>query len=219
MPFLRPSSAAVVVLLSASIAGDAAMAGAPAGTAPATYRIEALTSTGLGGTAAQASSRSLTLTLSSARSAPAAPEAEHRIPAGLGLGAALPLRTPKTTPGGPDQGPDAAGWAASFIPADLTAATARTLLEQSGVLPPAQSHCSVSAQAMKQMAVGFLNFRAFGDTLKLSGAGWSLNLDRQSILLRPLMEMAIDDALDPAPAQQESPPARVRGYGWFPGLF
>lgn len=80
-----------------------AVAAAPA---PARYEIQARTSAGMGaggsgmemvrmmmGGGAPAPTRSLDLTLSAFQAAPAAPQAEHLIPAGLQLGAALPLRT------------------------------------------------------------------------------------------------------------------------------
>lgn len=382
MALLRPSSGvAAVMLIGTSIAGaDAALASPKAPSTPATYLIEALTTAGMGpggsgmammqqlmGGRAPEATRSLDLTLRSTQLAPASPQAEHRIPAGLGLGASLPLLTPEPGSDRPPQDPDhaptetvkgrllifrgcaetaptgqpevielaqllpdqrrlaeslakpkgqqlgqrptrepaitigtwphgdkdsdrlpaaaslvgdhqvrsnyapeiafkvdaahdflapvqlnnrrvagamelswstvptalgyqatvsgsgqqegdlviwtssTAAWAASSVPPDLTATTARKLVDQGVLLPPSQSRCSVSAQAMNQMGgMGFLNFQAFGDTLKLAGPSWSLTLQRQSILLQPLMEM---------PMAEESPPSRGSGFGWIPGLF
>lgn len=408
MPVLQPTTGIATritaALLLASAAASTAAAAAPAsGSAPASYRVEALTSAGMGGGAsglamlqmmmggsAPPATRSLELTLRSARPTPPSPQAEHRIPAGLGLGAALPLRTPtpaadrpepgadnlsnekvqgrllifrgcaESAPAGqpqvidlaslvPDQrrlaqalaahkghhpGPrstttkpavtigtwpdgDAAStsrnrlpasaslvgdhlvqsnyapeirfqitpshdflapvqlqsrsggeamelswtpiatslgyqatvtgpgekegdlviwtsstvaWPSKPVPADLDEATARKLVDQGVLLPPSQTRCSISAQAMKLMATGFLNFQAYGDTLKLAGPAWTVTVQRQSILLRPLMAMGPDAGDLPnregsptpnnEPAQEQQPqPKRGGGFGWIPGLF
>lgn len=78
-----------------------------AAAAPVTYEVRVQTRSGMGAGASgmemmrtlmgggqTSTSRSLNLTLTSNQSAPAAPQAEHLIPAGLNLGNALPLLTP-----------------------------------------------------------------------------------------------------------------------------
>lgn len=404
MPLQPPSKgiAAALLLVSAAASTAAAVSAPGAGSGPASYRVEALTSAGMGvqtsGTAMMQMlmggntppvTRSLELTLRSARPAPPAPQAEHRIPAGLGLGSALPLRTPKPSADRPEPGSDdpshetvqgrllifrgcaesaaagqpqvidlasllpdqrwqaqalaaqkrkrpglrsaaaaavtpavtigtwpasdagsnsgdrlpasaslvgdhlvqsnyapeirfqvtpshdflapvqlqsrsvgdamelswspiatslgyqatvtgpgekegdlviwtssTAAWPSHPVPADLDAATARKLVDQGVLLPPSQTRCSISAKVMKQMGTGFLNFQAFGDTLKVAGPAWSVTLQRQSILLRPLMAMPMgpesSDSQDPNDSEaprKEANPQRGGGFGWIPGLF
>lgn len=83
------------------------LASAAAVAAPATYDVQVQTRSGMGsgasgmemmqilmGSGQPQATRSLDLTLTSAQGAPAAPQAEHLIPAALGLGNSLPLLTP-----------------------------------------------------------------------------------------------------------------------------
>lgn len=87
--------------------GAVLLASFAAAAAPASYEMQVQTISGMGGGASgmdmvrmlmgggqPSAARSLQLTLTSAQSAPAAPQAEHLIPAGLGLGNTLPLLTP-----------------------------------------------------------------------------------------------------------------------------
>jgi hypothetical protein len=95
------------LLRSIALGGSALLLASPATAAPASYEIQASTSSGMGAAASgmemmrmlmgggkPTASRSLDLTLRSSQSAPSAPQAEHLIPAGLGLGNALPLLSP-----------------------------------------------------------------------------------------------------------------------------
>lgn len=106
-PHLRHRSPSPGLLACLAAAGGTLLLASTAFAAPAVYRMEADTQSGMGGEASgmammqmlmgqgqPAVRRSLMLTLSSPRTAPSAPRAEHLIPAGLGLGTALPLVTP-----------------------------------------------------------------------------------------------------------------------------
>jgi len=103
-------------LLRATALGSGVLLLASAGAvaAPATYEVQVQTRSGMGAGASgmdmmrmlmgggqPSASRSLTLTLTSGQSPPAAPQAEHLIPSGLGLGNTLPLLTssPGSSPG------------------------------------------------------------------------------------------------------------------------
>ncbi|MBE9172836.1 hypothetical protein IQ216_07000 [Cyanobium sp. LEGE 06143] len=114
-------------LATAALLGPLATAAATA--TPVSYEIQARTVSGLGAAAAggglsaaavleliraeaPASMRSLELTLRSAGPLPSQRSAEHRIPAGLGLGEALPLLPPAATDSRATQ-PSADDWDAS----------------------------------------------------------------------------------------------------------
>lgn len=100
LPLRRVALATSAVLL-ASASGAAVLA------APATYEVQVETRAGMGAGASgmdmmrmmtgggqPSASRRLDLRLTASQSATAAPQADHVIPAGLGMGSALPLLTP-----------------------------------------------------------------------------------------------------------------------------
>ncbi|MBM5800515.1 MAG: hypothetical protein FJ077_06675 [Cyanobacteria bacterium K_DeepCast_35m_m2_023] len=119
-----------------------------------------------------------------------------------------------------------APWFNSMVSPELDAAAAKGLIAKGVLLPPTQTSCAVSAQAMQQMAMGFLDFKAFGAPLKLAAPlkapaarpAWTLALFRQSVVLKPLLqgqnaagEASTDAAADPPPSQPEQAPAGFPG--------
>lgn len=115
-----------------------------------------------------------------------------------------------------------ASWFNSVVSPELDAPGAKALIAKGVLLAPTQTSCAVSAQAMQQMAMGFLDFKAFGAPLKMAapvkapGAkpAWTLDLRRQSVVLKPLLQTsdaAGDAGADAPQSQPEAAPAALPG--------
>jgi hypothetical protein len=92
---------------------------------------------------------------------------------------------------------------------------------EAALMPPSQTSCAVSAQAMQAMQAGMLTFVAPAAPQRVlePGAvpGWQVQVERQALLIQPLMEgMALQE-----PAGQEEPPEAGGGgpFNLFKGLF
>jgi hypothetical protein len=101
-----------------------------------------------------------------------------------------------------------------------------SLVRQGVLMDPERTSCTVSAAVMQQIQVGVLHFSAFGVPLRLDAPGvnpaWQVHLDRQAMVIQPLVEGLPSSPGDggAGPGESESP----RGGGGSPfnlfrGLF
>ncbi|MFQ6537734.1 MULTISPECIES: hypothetical protein [Aphanothece] len=67
-----------------------------------------------------------------------------------------------------------------------------SLVRQGVLMAPDRTSCTVSAAVMQQMQAGVLHFSAFGAPLLLDAPGvnpaWQVHLDRQAMVIQPLVE-------------------------------